>query len=91
MLNPEEVMRLMRREYPPRLLAAGIGGSTTVWALVTGEGCVVDQLVKISSGAEAMDAAALRVIRVARLEWPGEQLEPGAAVWIEMTVTFTAN
>lgn len=91
MLNPEEVMRAMHREYPVWLEQAGIGGATTVWALVTGEGCVVDQLVKISSSSKAMDAAALRVIRVARLEWPGEQLEPGTAVWIEITLTFTAN
>ena len=90
-LNLEEMLRAMRRAYPPQLKTAGIGGFTTVWALVTDEGCVVDSLVKIRSGSEAMDAAALKVMRVVRFEWVGEQPEPGTAGWVEIPLVFTAN
>lgn len=48
------------RYYPPEALANGIEGKVAVYARVSAEGCVRAAGVMVSTGVEALDAAALR-------------------------------
>ncbi len=90
MLNPEEVDRVLQREYPALLKDAGIGGTTTVHLFIDEEGNVRDQLVKVGSGHAGLDAAALKVVTVARFS-PARNRDKPVALWIELEVTFKAN
>ena len=66
LINQEEVIREMRRIYPSVLREAGVGGRTVLTLLLDAEGRLHGAEVAVSSGQPQLDAAALRVIDVAR-------------------------
>ncbi|MYD12728.1 MAG: energy transducer TonB [Gemmatimonadetes bacterium] len=90
MLNQDEVNRVLEREYPALLKDAGIGGKATVWLFIDEEGVVRDQRVKESSGHAGLDAAALKVVTVARFS-PAKNRDKTVALWIALDITFKAN
>ncbi|MCY4573539.1 MAG: energy transducer TonB [Gemmatimonadetes bacterium] len=90
MMNEDEVNRVLEREYPALLKDAGIGGKTTVWLFIDEEGVVQDQRVKESSGHAGLDAAALKVVTVARFS-PAKNRDKTVALWIALDITFKAN
>lgn len=90
MLNQEQVLRAVMREYPAALREAGIGGTTVVHLFIDTEGIVRNQEVHRSSGHPMLDGAALRVATAARFSPAKTGGEP-VAVWIALDITFTAG
>lgn len=90
LLNPSEVREALQREYPPLLKDAGIGGTATVWFLLSAEGVVEETRINESTGHEPLDAAALRVADVFRFS-PGSLEGDGVPVWISLAITFNPN
>ena len=90
LLNMDEAVVAIEKEYPPLLRDAGIGGTTTVHLFLDRTGKVANVLVKESSGRVALDQAALRVGRVARFS-PAMNGDEAVAVWVPLPITFTSN
>lgn len=87
MLNTDEVAEAMRREYPPLLRQAGIGGEVVVWVHITAAGVVEDSRVFQSSGQPELDEAALRVARSVEFS-PAMNRDRRVPVWIQFPLTF---
>ena len=90
LLNDPEVKRTLEREYPALLKDAGIGGTTEVHLFINEEGLVKNQLIKVTSGHAGLDAAALKVVTVAKFS-PAMNRDKAVAVWVSMDITFEAN
>ncbi len=89
-INVDEVRRALEREYPPLLRDAGIGGTVKVWFFIDENGVVQNQVVKESSGHQALDAAALRVAPVFKFT-PALNRDKAVPVWVSLPITFRAN
>lgn len=89
-LNKREMERALVREYQPLLRVRRISGTTIVWVYVDEQGMVREAMVRRSSGHTAIDRAALRVARVARLSPAMKDGEP-VAVWISFPVNFSVR
>ena len=85
--NRREVQAALRREYPPLLRNAGIGGEVVVWFFISEEGLVLDRRVSQSSGHAQLDEAALAVADVFRFS-PALNLENVVQVWIQLPISF---
>lgn len=90
LLNRDEVQNLVRRNYPPSLRAAGIGGAVLVWAFVDANGRVTRTLVKSSSGYQDMDAAAMRVVQAMRFQ-PALNRDTRVGVWIAQKISMAVQ
>ena len=90
LLNMDEAVAAIEKEYPTLLRDAGIGGTTTVHLFLDRTGKVANVLVKESSGRVALDQAALRVGRVARFS-PAMNGDEAVAIWAPLHITFTSN
>jgi TonB family protein len=90
--NRDEVMALLVENYPPLLRDAGIGGTTTGWLLIDENGSVIRTRVRVrdSSGHEALDAAAQRVLERMKFT-PAEHNGMRIPVWIQLPVVFKTN
>lgn len=86
-LNRQEVVDAMSREYPPLLRDAGIGGTVTVWFFINEFGQVEDRRINQSSGHAALDDAALRVAGVYRFS-PAKNRDTDVPVWVQFPITF---
>lgn len=86
-LNPDQVRRVLEREYPATLRDAGLGGTVQVLFHVDEDGAVVEARVDASSGFESLDAAALRVADATRFS-PARNRDRVVAVWIRMPIVF---
>ena len=86
-LNRQEVLRAMEREYPPVLRDAGIGGQVGVYLFIDENGEVQNFRVESSSGHQALDDAALRVARVYRFSAALNRDEKVPA-WVQFRITF---
>jgi TonB family protein len=86
-LNRDEVVATMTREYPPLLRDAGIGGTTQVYFLIDEEGVVEQVRLDESSGHEALDTAALNVAGAFRFS-PALNGEEPVPVWVSFPITF---
>ena len=85
--NRREIQLALRREYPPILRDAGIGGTVVVWFFISEEGAVQDRRVSRTSGQVQFDNAALEVASVIRFT-PALNRDQTVAVWIELPITF---
>lgn len=88
--NVDEVRRALEREYPALLRDAGIGGTVQVWFFIDENGVVQNQLVNMTSGHQALDAAALRVAPIFKFT-PALNREKAVPVWVSLPITFRAN
>lgn len=86
-LNADEVMRTLEREYPQLLRDAGIGGTVHVHFFINEEGVVINSLVRESSGHQALDDAALRVASITRFS-PALNRDKKVPVWVSFPITF---
>ena len=86
-LNRDEVMRAMEREYPPLLRDAGIGGTVRVHFFIDEEGRVGNTLIAESSGHQALDDAAIKVANVYRFS-PALNRDKRVPVWVQFGITF---
>lgn len=87
LINQDEVIRAMQRLYPPVLLEAGVGGRTVLTLLLDEEGRLHGAEVRQSSGHAQLDAAALRVIDVARFR-PALNRDRAVAVRLQWAVDW---
>ncbi len=86
-LNRNEIVATLIREYPPLLRDAGTGGTVEVWFYVSETGQTLHTRVSDGSGYPELDAAALRVGAAFRFSAAtyGDQSVP---VWIQLPITF---
>lgn len=86
-LNRNDVVRAMEREYPPLLRDAGIGGQVRVYFFIDEEGRVQDYRIDQSSGHQALDDAALAVADVYRFS-AALNRDKKVPVWVSFPITF---
>jgi protein TonB len=86
-LNRQEVVRAMEREYPPLLRDAGIGGTVRVFFFIDEQGTVQDYRIDQSSGHQALDDAALAVADVYRFS-AALNRDKKVPVWVSFPITF---
>ena len=86
-LNRQEVVAAMRREYPPLLRDAGIGGTVQVFFFIDEEGRVGDFRVDQSSGHVPLDDAAIAVAGIYRFS-AALNRDRKVPVWVSFPITF---
>ena len=86
-LNRDEVVAAMVREYPPELREQGIGGTVRVYFLIDEEGNVARTILDRSSGRPAIDDAALKVAATYRFT-PALNKDKKVPVWVSFPLTF---
>jgi len=86
-LNRDDVVRAMEREYPPLLRDAGIGGTVRVYFFIDENGQVQDTRIDQSSGHQALDDAALKVAGIYRFS-PALNRDKKVPVWVSFPITF---
>jgi periplasmic protein TonB len=86
-LNRDEVVREMTRQYPALLRDAGIGGTVKVYFFIDEDGQVKDRRIDQSSGQQALDDAALAVASVYRFS-PALNRDKKVPVWVSFPITF---
>ncbi|HSH75681.1 MAG TPA: TonB family protein [Longimicrobiales bacterium] len=86
-LNRDEVVRAMVREYPALLRDAGIGGTVRVYFFIDENGQVQDTRIDQSSGHDALDQAALNVAGVYRFS-AALNRDKKVPVWVSFPITF---
>lgn len=86
-MNRQEVIRAMEREYPPLLRDAGIGGTVNVYFFIDEEGRVQDFRIDESSGHQALDEAALAVADVYQFS-AALNRDKKVPVWVSFPITF---
>ena len=85
--DPAEALRIVEREYPPLLRAAGVGGSVTVLAHIDTLGRVVEAEIAVSSGSQALDQAALGAVKQFRFR-PALNRDRKVSVWVQQRIVF---
>lgn len=88
--NTQEVQEALRREYPPMLRDAGIGGRALIWFHIDANGEIADLRMNQSSGYPDLDDAALRVARGMRFT-PALNRDRRVAVWVAIPITFSSR
>ncbi|MDH3206626.1 MAG: TonB family protein [Gemmatimonadota bacterium] len=89
-LNTNEVVRAMQREYPATLRDSGIGGTVKVNFFVDERGQVLDTRIEEGSGYGTLDAAALAVADVIRFS-PALNRDQIVAVWVVFPIVFRVD
>ena len=85
--NAGAVMLALQDAYPRDLMTAGIGGRVEVWLYLDASGGVRNSELKMSSGHDALDAAAADVVATMRFE-PAMNRDQPTDVWVSQWVTF---
>jgi len=86
-LNRNEIVATLIREYPPLLRDAGTGGTVEVWFYVSETGQTLHTRVSDGSGYPELDAAALRVGAAFRFS-AATYRDQSVPVWIQLPITF---
>lgn len=86
--NSSEVAAGIERGYPAMLKDAGIGGTTTLWILISEQGEVIETRVYNSSGQEQLDRVAERLIQDVAIFTPAMNGDRSIAVWTQLPITF---
>jgi protein TonB len=86
-LNRDDVVRAMVREYPTALRDAGIGGTVRIYFFIDAGGTVGNTLIDQSSGNEALDQAAFNVAAIYRFS-PARNGDTPVPVWVSFPITF---
>jgi TonB family protein len=85
--NSRDVQEALRRNYPPLLRDAGIGGTVNVWFFIDEQGVVRNTRLAETSGYDALDQAALRVAAAMRFT-PARNRDQPVPVWVSLPITF---
>lgn len=88
--NPDEVERTLRRNYPPILRDAGIGGTVNVHIWLDENGEIVRSRIGQSSGHPSLDEAALRVVEIMRFA-PALNRDRAVRVIVNLPIEFKAR
>lgn len=86
-LNREEIITALSREYPPVLRDAGVGGIVKVYFYIDDMGVVRNTRVHESSGFEQLDEAAIKVANLYRFS-PALNRDQKVPVWVSFPVSF---
>jgi len=86
-LNRDEVMQAMVKNYPPLLRSAGIGGTVRVFFYIDQDGTVQDYRIQESSGHSQLDEAALAVAGLYRFS-PALNRDKRVPVWVLFPIEF---
>lgn len=86
-VNRNEVIRALEREYPPLLRDAGIGGTANIWFFIDENGRVQDTRIQESSGHAQLDEAALRVADIMQFT-AALNRDKKVPVWVAFPITF---
>lgn len=86
-LNRQEIITALSREYPPVLRDAGIGGMVKVYFYIDDMGVVRNTRVHESSGYEQLDEAAIKVANLYRFS-PALNRDQKVPVWVSFPVSF---
>jgi protein TonB len=89
-LNTDEVVRAMRREYPAVLRDSGIGGTVRVNFFIDEEGRVLETRIQEGSSYAALDQAALAVADVIRFS-PALNRDQTVGVWVVFPIVFRVD
>ncbi|MGD8287145.1 MAG: energy transducer TonB [Gemmatimonadota bacterium] len=89
-LNTDEVVRAMTREYPKTLRDAGIGGTVNVIFSIDADGAVLGTAIGETSGYDALDRAALEVADVIRFS-PALNRDVRVAVQVRFPIVFRVD
>ncbi|MGH7482848.1 MAG: energy transducer TonB [Longimicrobiales bacterium] len=85
--NRSEVQQALQRHYPPLLKDAGIGGTVMVWFFIDESGRVQKTQVKVGSGHDGLDNAALAVADVMQFT-PALNRDKKVPVWVALPIVF---
>jgi protein TonB len=85
--NEDEVMALLRTEYPTALRESGLGGVATVWLFISAEGVVQNTKLQTPIGVPALDAAAIKIAQAMRFT-PAFNRDQKVAVWVSIPISF---
>src|SRR5690606_15173017 len=88
--NPDEVERTLRRNYPPILRDAGIGGTVNAHTWLDEDGEIVRSRIGQSSGHPSLDEAALRVGEIMRIA-PALDRDRAVRVIVNLPIEFKAR
>lgn len=88
--NESELLKLLKRHYPPALAEAGIGGRIVLWVFVDTDGEAAEVRIRKSSGYEKLDRAAREVAKQMTFE-PAQSRDKPIAVWVAQTITFSPS
>lgn len=86
-LNPSDVRKWLEWFYPKDLQAKGVGGRVELWLFVDASGDISEYEVKVSSGVEALDRAAVKVGTMLRFT-PAKSLGIPTGVWVSQWINF---
>lgn len=89
-LNTDEIVRELIRQYPPILRDAGIGGTVVVNFFIDTSGRVGNAVVDKPSGHAQLDDAALKVANIYRFR-PAQNRDQIVPVWVTFPITFRVN
>lgn len=87
LLNRSEVQKILVREYPQLLKAAGIGGTAIVWFFLDVDGRVLETRIHASTGHPQLDEAALHIAETMRFS-PALNRDRKVQVWVQFPVHF---
>jgi periplasmic protein TonB len=85
--NRAEVQAALEKYYPPLLKDAGIGGTVMVWFFIDEAGHVQKNLIKESSGHQALDEAAIKVANIMDFS-PALNRDKKVPVWVALPIVF---
>lgn len=89
-LNQDQVVNAMQRDYPPLLRDAGIGGTVVVYFFINDKGEVIKHQVFKSSGHPQLDSAAMKVADVYKFS-PALNRDKKVPVWVQFGITFQVH
>ena len=85
--NPEEIQRLLQRNYPPQLREARVEGTVVLWIYIDDRGNVLKSHVQRSSGYLAMDRVAQDCADTMEFT-PAKNRDKRTAVWVAQAISF---
>ena len=88
--NPDEIQRLLQRNYPPQLREAKIQGTVVLWIYIDDRGNVVKSHVQRSSGYMAMDRVAQECADEMEFT-PAKNRDKRTAVWVAQAISFEVH
>lgn len=89
-LNTREVQSALERAYPSILRDAGVGGKVDVWLFLDVDGSILKTQLRVGSGHESLDAAAMKVAMVFKFS-PAQNRDRPIQVWVSQQITFSAR
>ncbi len=89
-LNPDDIIQAMKREYPPLLTSEGVTGRALVWVLIGPDGRVREMDLRETTHQASLDRTAMRIARIYRFE-PVNRDGCAVSAWATVSLSFSAR